>query len=368
MLENIKQRLRALRPNLHLSRNQAILAIFIVLGLTAAGIVIFSSNEDPYVTPEFTSSPTPEVTMIGRPSVWDLSLYDDHETAADSQYTKWLDTQPADAEQIKKLADTPTARWIVKNTELSTIERIIQESMEQNTAPVFVLYNLPYLNCSYEEPTGADGPADYRNWVNSLVDATAGSPAIFIVEPDAVPIIGCLEDPDQQKRLELINYAVKHLSESNHAVYIDAGHSKWYGDDYDDEYGSLAATGIEILAERLQQAGIGDADGFSLNVSNFQTNEDEVEYGQKLSALLSGAHFVIDTSRNGLGPTDDQVWCNPEGRAIGQQPGAVENVNALDAYLWIKVPGESDGVCNGGPSDGRWWPEYALGLAQRASY
>ncbi|MGW5026607.1 glycoside hydrolase family 6 protein, partial [Streptomyces albidoflavus] len=36
----------------------------------------------------------------------------------------------------------------------------------------------------------------------------------------------------------------------------------------------------------------------------------------------------------------------------------------LDAYLWIKRPGESDGSCRGGPSAGTWWPEYALGLAR----
>jgi endoglucanase len=35
--------------------------------------------------------------------------------------------------------------------------------------------------------------------------------------------------------------------------------------------------------------------------------------------------------------------------------------------LWIKRPGESDGTCNGGPSSGKWWPEYALGLAQLAT-
>ena len=44
-------------------------------------------------------------------------------------------------------------------------------------------------------------------------------------------------------------------------------------------------------------------------------------------------------------------------------------------YLWtehvrhgaelVVVPGESDGACNGDPPAGQWWPEYALGLAQR---
>jgi endoglucanase len=40
----------------------------------------------------------------------------------------------------------------------------------------------------------------------------------------------------------------------------------------------------------------------------------------------------------------------------------------VDGLLWIKAPGESDGSCNGGPSAGTWWPEYALGLAERAAW
>jgi len=38
----------------------------------------------------------------------------------------------------------------------------------------------------------------------------------------------------------------------------------------------------------------------------------------------------------------------------------------VDAYLWIKTPGESDGTCNGGPKAGQWWADYALGLARSA--
>ncbi len=35
-----------------------------------------------------------------------------------------------------------------------------------------------------------------------------------------------------------------------------------------------------------------------------------------------------------------------------------------DANLWVKRVGESDGSCNGGPSAGQWWPEYAIALAR----
>ena len=89
-------------------------------------------------------------------------------------------------------------------------------------------------------------------------------------------------------------------------------------------------------------------------------------YGKQLSAAVGGKHFVIDTSRNGLGPAT--TWCNPSGEALGARPNAATGQTRVDAYLWVKRPGESDGTCNGGPAAGTFWADYALGLAQRAAY
>ncbi len=59
-------------------------------------------------------------------------------------------------------------------------------------------------------------------------------------------------------------------------------------------------------------------------------------------------------------------WCNPPGRALGATPRTSLTADpSVDAYLWIKRPGESDGPCDGGPSAGTFWADYALGLAQR---
>jgi endoglucanase len=76
-------------------------------------------------------------------------------------------------------------------------------------------------------------------------------------------------------------------------------------------------------------------------------------------------HFVIDTSRNGKGPKGTR-WCNPPGRGLGAPPTTETGNPLVDAFLWIKTPGESDGECNGAPKAGQWWPRYALGLARRA--
>ena len=85
----------------------------------------------------------------------------------------------------------------------------------------------------------------------------------------------------------------------------------------------------------------------------------------EISRRLGSAHFVIDTSRNGRGPKGVE-WCNPPGRALGTRPTTATGSPLIDAYLWIKVPGESDGTCRNGPPAGRWWPRYALGLARRS--
>jgi cellulase/cellobiase CelA1 len=73
--------------------------------------------------------------------------------------------------------------------------------------------------------------------------------------------------------------------------------------------------------------------------------EDEIGYGEAISGLTNGSHYVVGTSRNGAGPAPDSEldWCNPSGRALGTPPTASTAGAHADAYLWIKRPGESDG-------------------------
>jgi endoglucanase len=99
--------------------------------------------------------------------------------------------------------------------------------------------------------------------------------------------------------------------------------------------------------------------GFSLNVSNYNSTEATRAYGDQVAAA-AGLPFVIDTSRNGNGGTGE--WCNVRGQALGE-PSRLVREGKLDAVLWIKAPGESDGTCNGGPPAGAWWLEVALELA-----
>ena len=161
----------------------------------------------------------------------------------------------------------------------------------------------------------------------------------------------CLSAAGQKDRLALLADAVQVLKAQRAAVYIDAGHAKWRSPD--------------VMATRLRAANIATADGFSLNVSNYINNPENIAFGEKLSRLVGGKHYIIDTSRNGRGTTSQ--WCNPRGQALGVVPTTNTGHPLVDAYLWIKHPGESDGDCNGGPSAGTWWTSYAVTLAKNTN-
>ena len=79
--------------------------------------------------------------------------------------------------------------------------------------------------------------------------------------------------------------------------------------------------------------------------------QSERDYAGKVSSRVGWKHFIIDVSRNGNGWTG--TWCNPPGAALGQDPQSPkENTAKLDALLWVKHPGASDGDCNGGQAAG----------------
>lgn len=115
-------------------------------------------------------------------------------------------------------------------------------------------------------------------------------------------------------------------------------------------------------------------------------------YQDHLGGAQPDTHFVIDTSRNGTGPADMSVyaaspydqstadvavlttgaWCNPPGAGLGLRPSLSTGVALLDAYLWVKTPGESDGRCDTASGTRGWnfttyrastWPSSAARLA-----
>jgi endoglucanase len=291
-----------------------------------------------------------------------VEFFIDPNSSALQQADEWRPTRPDDADALMKIANNSQADWFgdwTTDPETQVGERVA-EVTEAGALPVMVLYNIPYRDCGLYSAGGANDPDAYKLWVEGVVAGIGERPAVIILEPDALAGTDCLTPERSIERFELISYAVDTLgAQPKVDVYIDAGNITWHSAD--------------IIAKRLRSAGVERAAGFALNVSNFHLTGDTTDYGLKISDALDlgGTHFVIDTSRNGNGPWDSddpESWCNPPGRALGEPP-TVETADPLvDAYLWIKSPGESDGECRGAPAAGVWYPEYALELAQNAKW
>jgi cellulose 1,4-beta-cellobiosidase len=202
-----------------------------------------------------------------------------------------------------------------------------------------------------------------------------------------------------------VGYALNKLGDiPNVYNYVDAGHHGWIG--WDDNFTPTA--NIMKEAATTEGATVNDVHGFITNTANysalkeeyFTINDtvagksvreskwvdwnryvDELSYAQAFREELVRVGFdrnigmLIDTSRNGWGgsarPTgpgpstsvDDYVeggridrrihvgnWCNQAGAGLGERPQA-NPAPGIDAYVWMKPPGESDGSSREIPND-----------------
>lgn len=251
---------------------------------------------------------------------------------------------------LTRIAETPQSFWVTDQNPTSAAAAVRDYTTRADDAGalgVLVVYAIPGRDCGLYSAGGVEGSA-YATWVDAVADAVVGEPWV-VLEPDALPMLGDCDG--QGDRVGYLRYAAEALTDAGARVYVDIGHARW-----------LSA---EEAAARLNQVGLDHAVGFALNTSNYQTTADSIAYGERVSALTGGASYVIDTSRNGNGSNGE--WCNPRGRALGEQPRVVDDGTALDALLWVKLPGESDGTCNGGPAAGAWFEDIALELARNAA-
>lgn len=270
--------------------------------------------------------------------------------------------QPAEAAELRAIARTPGGIWATgQSGEMAEVRRATAAATRAQAVAVIVAYNLPGRDaCGRFSGTAGMPAQDYLRWIGQLASAIGDGQDIVIVEPDALPDIvrGCLSPAQAAERYRLLRYAMRVLGALPRArVYLDAGNPGMFADP-------------AKLAGPLRRAGLRYGRGFSANVSNFQWTGTVVAWSQRLERALGGRlGAVIDTSRNGSGPytgPEAPQWCNPPGRALGPRPRLRPGPAGIDAYLWIKDPGASDGPCHGGPPAGQYWPQYALGLAQRS--
>jgi cellulose 1,4-beta-cellobiosidase len=238
---------------------------------------------------------------------------------------------------------------------------------------------------------------------------------ICLVEIDSLPNLItntnlplCQEAAGDDGYVEGVTYAIDKLTTvPNVYCYIDIAHSGWLG--WDDNLGPMCDL-LSQVGNNLQ-GGKSKIDGFASNTCNYTPLEevyltdpnkqvggqaiktadfyewnayfDEKDFIIEMHRQLTNRGFsnfgmIHDTSRNGWGgssygrsrPTkassssdlntyvnESKIdrryhrgnWCNQEG-GIGFRPQA-SPFSQCDAYVWIKPPGESDGISYAGPED-----------------
>ncbi|MFF4836796.1 glycoside hydrolase family 6 protein [Streptomyces sp. NPDC001315] len=318
-----------------------------------------ATKVSPSPSPKEKASPTasPARTGRGRPAATVSRRLYHH---SDSQVVDWVRDHPEDPRAAvieSRIADQPAAVWFTdadSATIAPRVRAVTSSAAAQGRVPAVVVYAIPDRDCGGASEGGASDLDAYDRWIDGFAAGLGSGEVMVILEPDSIAQADCLSAADRAARFASLARAGRVLKAANPKarVYYDAGHSAW--------------NPPAQQAALLKQAGAASAassDGIFSNVSNFHRTADEITYDREVLDALggrAGLGAVIDTSRNGNGAPADGEWCDPDGRKIGRAPTLTTGEARIDAYLWVKLPGESDG-CKG--AAGTFTPSYAYDLA-----
>ena len=326
---------------------------------------------------------------------------------------------PDMADKIRKVAQYPSASWLDSIASVNNLKGWLDAAKKQQdesgkpTLSVVIVYDLPNRDCSAAASAGElkvseNGLFRYQKEfidpITAQFKAHPDQPIVVVLEPDSLgnlatnmAIPACQEARPAYK--EGVVYAIKSFALPNVSVYLDAAHSGWLG--WDDNRAKIGRIFRQVLSEA---GGPGMIRGFATNTSNYThlSNRDgaileptnpcpnELTYVKILRKTLEmngfkNHGFIIDTARNGKGNLRKAWgnWCNIKGAGLGERPRA-EPEPGIDAYFWLKPPGESDGVadssaprfdpmCAGpdaakdAPQAGQWFESYFLDLVRFAN-
>lgn len=297
-------------------------------------------------TPLFTSVPAAAADPIGMTSGFYVN--------PNSNPAVWARNNSSDSRAARiqsSIGSKPIARWFGNepNGISAAVSSYVGAADSHDKLPILVAYNIPGRDaCGGHSGGGAGSVGAYRTWIATFAAAIGSRPAIVIIEPDALGDFNCMSETAIQERLDMLRYATEKFKEKSPQTwaYLDGGNAGW-----------VAAT---TMASRLGRAGVRNARGFAVNVSNYYTTSSSVNYANAVNSSLGyAAKFVIDTSRNGKGHNGQ--WCNPPGRKLGV---TARTAGGAEMLLWVKTPGNSDGKCGIAPSTpaGQFNPDLAIRL------
>jgi endoglucanase len=281
---------------------------------------------------------------------------------------QWRGSHPTWARMLGVIASHPGAHrfgaWDGPDPGLKVAAFVERASMEQPGAvPMIATYRLVNGHCGNHSDSAPEQAA-YRHWMTSFAQGIGAYRAIVLLEMDSLITVGCLSNHGVQVRMQELRDAIATLTRLPRAVvYLDAG--------------AADAVPAGQTASLLRRAGVASIQGFFLNSTHFDWTSREIRYGQAISRMTGGKHFIVNTGENGRGPLvprnrtrdGNEVLCNPPGRGLGPLPTFNTGHPNVDAFAWTSNPGESGGACvPGAPPTGAYWPAYALELVRNADF
>nr|AAF35251.1 cellobiohydrolase [Trametes versicolor] len=277
------------------------------------------------------------------------------------------------------VANIPTFTWldsVAKVPDLGTYladASSIQTKTGQKQLVPIVVYELPDRDCAAKASNGefsiADaGAENYKDYIDQIVPQIKQFPdvrVVAVIEPDS--LANLVTNLNVQKCANggtykaSVTYALQQLSSVGVTMYMDAGHAGWLG------WPANIQPGSEVFAEMFKSADfVAFVRAFATNVREYNAltaafprpitqgnpNYDEFPYIQRVRPMLKSpgfpAQFVVDQGRAGQQNFRQQWgdWCNIKGAGFGTRPTTSTGNPLIDAIIWVKPGGESDGTSN----------------------
>jgi cellulose 1,4-beta-cellobiosidase len=355
----------------------------------------------PYLNPDYVAEVKTQAAADGNPPA-ELAV-------ANYQTAIWLDTMAA-------IAGGTTATGTRTGLQQQLTDAAAQGTTATPSLVEIVIYDLPGRDCAAlasngEIPATAAGLTEYEtqyiNPIASILQQFASSPirVVAIIEPDSLPnVVTNQSVANCQTATPFYEAGITYALNALHAIpnvynYMDIAHSAWLG--WPSNMSATPAVYQKVVLGTT--AGYASIDGFISDTANYTPTQeplltnptlqvggqpvdsatfyqynptfDELSYDTAMYNTLVAAgfpstkKFLIDTSRNGWGPThpttitsasdvntyvsDNKIdkrpfrgdWCNQNNAGIGARPTdqPFGSSSPIQAFVWIKPPGESDG-------------------------
>ncbi|KAL2684491.1 hypothetical protein Neosp_005569 [[Neocosmospora] mangrovei] len=260
-----------------------------------------------------------------------------------------------------KVADVPSYQWMDSFDHISLMEDTLVDIRKANLAGgnyagQFVVYDLPDRDCAAAASNGEysldnDGANKYKNYIQTIkkiIQSYSDIRILLVIEPDSLAnlvtnmdVAKCAKAHDAY--ISLTNYAVTELNLPNVAMYLDAGHAGWLG--WPANQGPAAKLFASIYKDAGKPAALR---GLATNVANYNAwSLSSAPLTLKAPPYTTRRASFTQWGRSGKQPTGQIQWgdwCNSKGTGFGIRPSANTGDSLLDAFVWVKPGGESDGT------------------------